>query len=245
MRDNYLFPLICFYSEDLFVTSKLWCTFHRPDLVRPALEKTLKDLNTPFVDLYLIHWPFAYKEGGDLFPRDEDEKLIFSSVDYVDTWKAMEELVGAGLAKSIGLSNFSRTQIARVLEVAKIKPVINQIECHPYLSQQKLSAYCKSVGLAVTAYSPLGSPNRPWVTKDDPVLLEDPKVLAIAKKYNKDPAQILIRYQLQRGHIVIPKSVTKKRIASNFNVFDFELTTEDIAIINSFECNGRICPMDG
>lgn len=128
------------------------------------------------MDLYLIHWPFAYKEGGELFPRDEDEKIVFSPVDFIDTWKAMEELVDAGLAKSIGLSNFNRNQTARVLEAARIKPVTNQIECHPYLTQQKLSTYLKSVGITVTAYSPLGSPNRPWVTKDDPVLLEDPKV---------------------------------------------------------------------
>lgn len=123
--------------------------------------------------------------------------------------------------------------------------VTNQVECHPYLTQQKLGAFLKSNDIVVTAYSPLGSPNRPWVTKDDPVLLEDPKVLAIAKKFNKTPAQILVRYQIQRGHVVIPKSVTKNRIASNFEVFDFELSDEDIENINSFECNGRICPMNG
>ena len=231
--------------EDLFITSKLWNTFHRPDLVRGALETTLKNLNTSYVDLYLIHWPFAYKEEGDLFPKDENDKLQFSSVDYLDTWKALEECVDAGLAKSIGLSNFNSVQTQRVLDNCRIKPVVNQFECHPYLTQQKLSAYLKSVGIVVTAYSPLGSPNRPWVTKDDPVLLEDPKIVGLAQKYNKTPAQILIRYQIQRGHTVIPKSVTKERIASNFQVFDFELNPEDVALINSFECNGRICPMTG
>jgi len=231
--------------EDLFVTSKLWNTFHRPDLVRVGLEKTLKDLKTSYVDLYLIHWPLAYKEEGELFPNDSNGKVVYSSVDFVDTWRELEKLVDAGLAKSIGLSNFNKAQTQRVLDIARIKPVVNQIECHPYLSQQKLSAYLKSVNIVVTAYSPLGSPNRPWVTKDDPVLLEDPKIVKLATKYNKTPAQVLIRYQLQRGHTVIPKSVTKSRIISNFEVFDFELTEDDLAQINTFECNGRICPMSG
>lgn len=157
----------------------------------------------------------------------------------------MEELVDAGLAKSIGISNFNKTQTERILKSCRIKPVTNQVECHPYLSQTKLSDYLKSVDIALTAYSPLGSPHRPGVTKDDPVVLEDPGVLAIAKKYNKNAAQILLRYQLQRGHIVIPKSVTKSRIVSNFDIFDFELTPEDIATMNSLERNGRTCLMTG
>ena len=164
------------FREDLFITSKLWNTFHRPDLVVPALKKTLENLKTPYVDLYLIHWPFAYKEEGDLFPKDENDKLQFSDVDYVDTWKALEEAVDLGLVKSIGISNFNVAQTKRILDVARIKPVTNQVECHPYLTQQKLSTFLKSVDIVLTAYSPLGSPARPWVTKDDPVLLEDPKV---------------------------------------------------------------------
>lgn len=231
--------------EDLFITSKLWNTYHRKDMVIPALKKSLDNLKTPYLDLYLIHWPFAYKDGDDLFPKDEDEKIIFSDADFVDTWKAMEEAVDLGLVKSIGISNFNAAQTKRVLENCRIKPVVNQIECHPYLTQQKLSEFLTTHDIVVTSYSPLGSPNRPWVTKDDPVLLDDPKVLAIAEKYQKTPAQILIRYQIQRGHIVIPKSVTKNRIASNFQVFDFELSADDIDQINTFECNGRICPMNG
>lgn len=145
-------------------------------MVETALRTTLKDLKTTYVDLYLIHWPFAYKEDGDLFPRDKDGNLVFSTVDFVDTWKALEACVDAGLAKSIGVSNFNAAQTKRVLDNSRIKPAVNQVECHPYLTQVKLSEYLKSVGVVVTAYSPLGSPNRPWVTKDDPVLLEDPKV---------------------------------------------------------------------
>lgn len=161
----------------MFITSKLWNTFHRPDLVRGALETTLKALNTSYLDLYLIHWPFAFKEGGALFPKDEKENVLFSYVDFVDTWKEMEKAVDDGLTKSIGISNFNKNQMEKLLSDCRIVPAVNQFECHPYLIQTKLSEYCKSKGIIVTAYSPLGSPNRPWVTKDDPVLLDDPKVI--------------------------------------------------------------------
>lgn len=131
-------------------------------------------------------------------------------------------------------------QIERVLSVARIKPVMNQFECHPYLTQKKLIKFCRSKGIHVTAYSPLGSPDRPWAKADDPQLMDEPKLVAIAKKYNKSTAQILIRYQIQSGNIVIPKSVTKSRIISNFDVFGFELAAEDLAVIEEFECNGRL-----
>jgi len=230
--------------EDLFITSKLWNTFHRPDLVRGACETTLKNLGTNYVDMYLIHWPMGYAEGDDLFPTDANGKTAFSSVDYVDTWKEMEKLVDDGLCKSIGISNFNKKQIERILAIARIPPATNQVECHPYLNQRKLMDFCKSKNIAITAYSPLGSPNRPWAKPGDPVLMDDPKIVAIAKKYNKTPAQILIRYQMRRGNIVIPKSVTKSRIASNFDVFGFDLTDEDEKTIDSFDCNGRFVPIE-
>lgn len=229
--------------EEIFITSKLWCTFHRPDLVEGAIRTSLENLGLEYLDLYLIHWPQAYKEGDNLTPTDATGKAIPSPVDYVDTWKAMESLVEKGLTRSIGLSNFNKRQIDRVLEVAKIKPAVLQIEIHPYLNQQKLFDYCKTKDIAVTAYSPLGSPDRPWAKPGDPNLLEDPRLKAIAEKYKKSPAQVLIRYAIDRGMIVIPKSVTKSRIAQNFNVFDFQLTLDDIKEISSFECNGRLCSM--
>ncbi|XP_012256159.1 aldo-keto reductase family 1 member B1-like [Athalia rosae] len=230
--------------EDLFITSKLWNTFHRQDLVEPALRTTLADLGVENVDLYLIHWPFGYKEGGELAPTNPDGSLQFSDVDYLETWKAMESVNKKGLTKSIGVSNFNSEQLERLLKNAEIKPVVNQIECHPYLNQLKLAEFCKSKNILVTGYSPLGSPDRPWAKPGDPQLLDDAKLKELAKKYNKTPAQLVIRYQLDRGNIVIPKSVTKSRIAENFEVFDFKLAPEDIEYLNTFDCNGRICALE-
>jgi len=230
--------------EDLFITSKLWNTSHRQDLVEKALRTTLADLGLEYIDLYLIHWPFGYKEGADPFPKNPDGSFQFSDADYLETWKGMEGVCKKGLAKSIGVSNFNSEQLERVLKSAEIPPVTNQIECHPYLPQLKLSEFSKSKNVLITGYSPLGSPDRPWAKPEDPQLLEDAKLKELAKKYKKTPAQVVIRYQIDRGHIVIPKSVTKSRIAENFNVFDFKLSPEDIEYINSFDCNGRICPMD-
>lgn len=117
---------------------------------------------------------------------------------------------------------------------------MNQVECHPYLNQSRLIEFCRAKKIAVTGYSPLGSPNRPWAQPGDPQLMEDPKIVAIATKYKRSPAQILIRYQIQRGVAVIPKSTTQNRIVSNFDVFGFELTEEDVKTINGFDCNGRL-----
>ncbi|KAG6462129.1 aldo-keto reductase family 1 member B1 isoform X1 [Manduca sexta] len=229
--------------EELFITSKLWNTFHRPDLVRGALQKSLDNLNVEYLDLYLIHWPQAYKEDGPLFPTDESGNIQFSEVDYVDTWKSLEPLQKEGLVKSLGVSNFNSKQLKRLLERASVKPVVNQVECHPYLNQARLKKFCEDLDIKITAYSPLGSPDRPWAKPDDPQLMEDPKLKAIADRLGKTVAQVLIRYQIDRGNIVIPKSVTKSRIASNFDVFDFKLSAEDVALIDSFDCNGRLVPM--
>merc|ERR1719483_962254 len=152
----------------------------------------------------------------------------------------MEELVKLGLVKSIGVSNFNSKQVEDILEKGSIIPVINQVECHPYLNQSKLLQFCEERGIKLTAYSPLGSPDRPWAKPDDINLMDDPKLKEIGQKYKKSPAQILIRYQIQRGVVVIPKSVTPSRIEENGNVFNFELTNNEMKHINSFDCDGRI-----
>ncbi|KAF2888023.1 hypothetical protein ILUMI_18150, partial [Ignelater luminosus] len=180
-------------------------------------------------------------EGDDLFPEGPNG-TEFSDYDYIDTWKAMEELHRKGLAKSIGISNFNKRQVERLLENCTIVPVTNQVECHPYLNQKKLIEFCTSRGIIITAYSPLGSKNSPWAKPGDVWLLDDPRLKPIAEKLRKTPAQIVLRYQIQRGLITIPKSINKNRMAENMQIFDFELSSDDMAHINSFNCNKRLCP---
>lgn len=229
---------------DLFITSKCWNTFHRREKVLECCKKTLADLGLEYVDLYLIHWPFAYKEGDELFPFDENKKMITSDIDFMETWKGMEECLELGLTKSLGVSNFNSKQIERIFKEGTVKPVNLQVECHPYLNQSKLIEFCRANGMAVTAYSPLGSPDRPMAAPHDPILMEEPKLKEIADKHKKSIAQVLIRYQVQRGVIVIPKSINKERLEANINVFDFELSTEDMDTLNNIGHSYRYLSLD-
>ncbi|XP_037933537.1 aldo-keto reductase family 1 member B1-like isoform X2 [Teleopsis dalmanni] len=226
--------------QDIFITSKLWNTFHRPDLVRPACKKTLKDLETSYLDLYLMHSPMAFREGSSLFPKDAHGKLLFSTVSFIDTWKEMEKLVEDGLCKSIGVANFNEDQLKVLLENCKIPPAVNQIECHPFLIQKSLIEFCKSKGIAITAYSPLGSPNsHGWKGKNQPTIIREYEVDKLSYEFEKTSAQVLIRYQLQRGNIVIPKSVNSSRIASNFDIEDFELSEQNMSSLDKLNRDFR------
>jgi aldehyde reductase len=231
--------------KDLWITSKLWNTFHDPQHVRQSFLTTLANLKLDYLDLYLIHWPYAFQFSGyeneNLFPKNEDGTVKYSDTDYLDTWKALEHLVDEGLIKNIGLSNFNSEQIQRVWDNSRIKPSVLQVELHPYLPQEKLIRFAKEKNIAVTAYSPLGSPDRPWAESADPSVLEDPLVKALAEKYKKTPGQILIRFPIDRGISVVPKSVTPSRIESNKQVFDFHLEKEDVDALIALNKNYRYC----
>uniref|UniRef100_A0A3P9CLF9 alcohol dehydrogenase (NADP(+)) n=1 Tax=Maylandia zebra TaxID=106582 RepID=A0A3P9CLF9_9CICH len=212
--------------EEVFVTSKLWNTKHDPQDVEEACRTSLADLGLSYLDLYLMHWPIAFQRGKELMPRKEDGSICYSDTHYRDTWTAMESLVDRGLVKAIGLSNFNARQTDDIISMARHKPVVNHVECHPYLSQADLLSHCRSVGVCVTAYSPLGSGDRPWASANEPSLL-------------KTPAQVILRWHIQRGVVCIPKSVTPSRIQQNLNVFDFSLSEEDTKSIESFNHNKR------
>nr|AAH51128.1 4921521F21Rik protein [Mus musculus] len=228
--------------EDIFYTSKLPCTCHRPELVQPCLEQSLRKLQLDYVDLYLIHCPVSMKPGNDLIPTDENGKLLFDTVDLCDTWEAMEKCKDSGLAKSIGVSNFNRRQLEMILNKPglRYKPVCNQVECHPYLNQSKLLDYCKSKDIVLVAYGALGSQRcKNWIEENAPYLLEDPTLCAMAEKHRQTPALISLRYLLQRGIVIVTKSFNEKRIKENLKVFEFHLPAEDMAVIDRLNRNYR------
>lgn len=228
--------------EDIFYTGKLWSTSQTPERVRPALEHSLKDLQLDYMDLFLIHIPLEFKPGDDLFPKEENGKLIFHNTDIRDTWKAMEACKDAGLVRSIGVSNFNRSQLELILNMPglKYKPVCNQVECHIFLNQSKLLAFCKSQEIVLVGYSVLGSSREEkWVDQNSPEVLKDPVLNTIAKKLNRSPAQVVMRYLLQRGIVVLAKSFTPERIKQNFQVFDFELSEEDMKTLDGVNQNLR------
>ncbi|CAL8075161.1 unnamed protein product [Calicophoron daubneyi] len=240
--------------EDVVVSSKVWCTFMRPELVGKACQKTLSDLRLSYLDLYLVHWPVALQPGNGPFPLTSDGSAfaIDDSVLLTDTWKAMEKLVDEGLVKSIGISNFNHHQIEKILSNCRIKPVNLQIEVHADFPNTKLVEYAQSKGLTVTAYAPLGSPpksvDQPNSLCEGPNmflcggqrnLFTEPWVTAIAEKYNKTPAQVLLRWLVQRKIIVIPKSVRLARMKENAQIFDFNLTPDEMCIMQTSGLNKR------
>ncbi|XP_066146886.1 aldo-keto reductase family 1 member B1-like [Euwallacea fornicatus] len=229
--------------EDIFVTSKLWNNFHARDAVIPKLKESLTSLGLEYLDLYLIHWPFGIKQDGPPLPSENAESF-FTDDDYVETWKGMEDAQKLGLTKSIGLSNFNSEQVERILKNATIKPVVNQVECNPNLTQKKLISYCKERDIVIVGYTPLGrvevagQPGFP-----DPTIL-DAKVIAMSKKYNKTAAQIVLNYLVNNlGVVVIPKSVTPSRIKENFEIYDFVLDAEDETYLDSRNNGQRVAQL--
>ncbi|XP_034827950.1 aldo-keto reductase AKR2E4-like isoform X1 [Maniola hyperantus] len=218
--------------EDLFVTNKLWNDSHAKDAVVETLKESLRKMKLDYLDLYLIHWPISVNANG-----------VDTAISYLESWKGMEEAVKQGLAKSIGVSNFNEKQIQELCDNAAIKPVVNQIEISPTLTQHPLVNLCRKLSVIPVAYTPLGliSEARPeFIGKD--AIKTDAKLGEIAKKYGKTRAQIALRYLIQREIPVIPKSFTKSRIEENLNVFDFELAEEEMAIVDGYNINHRCVP---
>ncbi|MDT0554989.1 aldo/keto reductase [Patiriisocius hiemis] len=226
--------------EDVFITSKLWNDAHRESHVIPALQDSLKKLQLDYLDLYLIHWPVAFKPGVS-FPSTPSDYLSLEEVPIEETWKQLEIAKENGFTRHIGVSNFSKEKLKDLLEKAKHKPEMNQVEMHPLLQQNELVSFCKQENIFLTAYSPLGSGDRSNEMKaeDEPSLMEIDSIREIAKKHDATPAQVLINWHANRGTAVIPKSTTPSHIESNFRAAKVELDKEDMETIASLDKNYR------
>ena len=202
--------------EEVFLTSKLNNGFHRPDDARRVFDATLEALGSDYVDLFLIHWPLPTRYDGD----------------YVSTWRTLEEFYRDGRARSIGVSNFQPHHLRRLHEESEITPAINQIEIHPYLTQDGVRAFCAEHQIAVEAWSPIAQG----------LVLTDPTLDEIARRVGRTPAQVVLRWHIERGDIVFPKSVTPERIEENIEIFGFELSGEDVEAISALNRNERTGP---
>jgi 2,5-diketo-D-gluconate reductase A len=202
---------------DVFVTSKLDNSSHRPDDARRAFDASLDALGFDYLDLFLIHWPLPTRYDGD----------------FVSTWRTLEEFYRDGRARSIGVSNFQAHHLRRLHTETEIPPAVDQFECHPYLTQDDLRAFCGQHQIAVEGWAPLARGGE---------LLADPEIGTIAERAGKTPAQVVLRWHIERGDIIFPKSVTPARIRENFNIFDFELSSEEVATITALNRNERTGP---
>lgn len=220
--------------DELFITSKLWCSDAHPHLIMPALKKSLENLQLEYLDLYLIHWPVSSKSGSHEYPIKKED---FCTMDYKAVWEAMEACQRQGLTKAIGVSNFTCKKLTEILATAEIPPAVNQVEVNPAWQQKKLIDFCNANKILVTAYSPLGGSiplhgNKKLVDSD--ILME------IAKARGKTVAQVCLRWAYEQGIAVVVKSFNKERMKGNLQIFDWELSSEDYKKINSIP-QGRIC----
>jgi 2,5-diketo-D-gluconate reductase A len=195
--------------DDVYVTSKLNNGFHRPDDAKRAFDGTLEALGFDHVDLFLIHWPLPTLYDGD----------------FVSTWKALEDFYRDGRARSIGVSNFTPHQLRRLARESEVIPAVNQVEVHPFFTNDEVRAYGAEHGIATEAWSPIAQGG----------VLKDPTISTIAERVGKSTAQVTLRWHVQLGHIVFPKSVTRERVQANFEIFDFELTDEDLMLISALD----------
>lgn len=236
--------------EDLWITSKLWNTYHAPEHVRPAIERSLKDLGVGYLDLFLVHFPIAqrfvsfdvrYPPGWFYEPDSPRPGMETAAVPLRDTWQAMEELVSAGLARNIGVCNYNCALLRDLLTYATIRPAVLQVELHPYLTQEKLLRFCREESIAVTGFSPLGAVSYLplGMAAPEESVLAQAAVVDAARRHSKTPAQVVLRWGVQRGTAIVPKSSRPERLAENLALFDFELVPEEMLAISGLNRNRR------
>lgn len=236
--------------EDLWVTSKLWNTYHAPQHVRPALERSLRDLQLDYLDLYLVHFPIAqefipfeqrYPPGWFLDSDRPELGMKTAKIPLADTWRAMEELVTAGLVRNIGVCNYNVALLRDLLSQAEIRPAVLQVELHPYLTQEKLLRFCSEEGIAVTGFSPLGAVSYVPIgmAEQNESVLDKPVVHSAAERHRKTPAQVVLRWGVQRGTAIVPKTSRPERLRENLAIFDFDLSTREMAAISALNRNRR------
>src|SRR5882724_8123973 len=218
--------------EDIFVTTKLWNTNHRPERVEPAFEASLDRLGLNYLDLYLIHTPFAFQPGDEQDPRDQSGNVLYDrGVTLLETWQAMESLVDHGKCRAIGLSDITLDGLLPIYESARIKPAVVQVEAHPYLPETELLEFCKQKDIMFLAFAPLGHGIRPGP-------LEDPAVLAIARQTSLTPAQVLLAWAIQRGTAVLTTAKTLERSRENYNIS--EIPEAAVDEINRIQIRSRL-----
>jgi D-xylose reductase len=236
--------------DELWVTSKLWNTNHAAEHVRPACERSLRDLRLDYLDLYLIHFPIAlefvspetrYPAGWFPDPNVANPKMKAARVPLAETWRAMEGLVAAGFVRSIGVCNFGVSLLRDMLSYAAIRPAVLQVEMHPYLAQEKLVRFCREEGIAMTAFSPLGAASyfQLGMATPDESVLSQPVVHEAAVRHGKSPAQVVLRWGVQRGTAVIPKTSRPERLRENLAIFDFDLSASEMDAISALDRHRR------
>ncbi|KAL8106277.1 hypothetical protein AgCh_029896 [Apium graveolens] len=224
--------------DELFITSKLWCTDNHGDRVLPALQKTLQNMKLEYLDQYLIHFPVSLKLGAKLFPLNHEDIVV---MDIKSLWTAMEECQTLGLAKTIGVSNFSCKKLSDILAFAKIPPAVNQVEMNPAWQQGKLKKFCKANGITIVAYSPLGAAGAFWGTKE---VLQSEVLMEIAKSKGKSVAQVALRWAYEQGVVIVMKSFNKERLKSNLEIFDWKLSdAESKKIAEIPQSRANLCTM--
>ncbi|KAH7140959.1 NADP-dependent oxidoreductase domain-containing protein [Dactylonectria macrodidyma] len=231
--------------EDIFLGTKLWCNNFHPDDVEKALDDSLTDLDTPYVDLLMMHYPCTFARGDDRFPRDRNGKMILGETTFVDTWKAMEKLVDTGKVKAIGVSNFSKGELERLINECSVVPAVHQMEVHPYLQQRSFNEWLQSQGIHVVQFSPLGNMNdfyrsTGWSKEVSHMMrvIDQPLLKDLGLKYGKSAVQIVLSWGVNSGRSVIPKSTIGWQIAENVEA-DFEMALEDIKAIEKLDIGAR------